>query len=224
MCSGSSSPPADNSAHREESIRYSLLSLSSVLSDNITSEKSTESGSYKPHTRQSPACSEAFSSPPPKPHNTHSDNLRHPADSRQHPARQTPASVSRFPNLSSYTYPLFHNRHPTVNPQSAGYFFSIFHFSPTNFFNQMGVLLEYITDIPHTRQDLFQNKQKIPPFPYVSSNSGCFLHPHGKIPPDFLLKIYQFPFVFFRKCDRVILYTDTFRIFSVSVSVSFCVF
>ena len=146
-------------------------------------------------------CSEAFSSPLPKPHNTHSDNPRHPADSRQHPARQTPASVSRFPNLSSYTYPLFHNRHHTVDPRSAGYFFSIFHFSPTNFFNQMGVLLEYITDIPSPRQDLFQNKQKIPPFPSIPA---AFPHPHGEMSPDFLLKMYRFFFVFFRKCVRVI--------------------
>ena len=120
--------------------------------------------------------------------------------------------------LYSYTYPLFHNRHHTVDPRSAGYFFSIFHFSPTNFFNQMGVLLEYITDIPSPRQDLFQNKQKIPPFPSIPA---AFPHPHGEMSPDFLLKMYRFFFVFFRKCVRVIPYANTSRNLSISVSASF---
>lgn len=74
----------------------------------------------------------------------------------------------------------------------------------------MGVLLEYITDIPHTRQDLFQNKQKIPPFPSIPA---AFPHPHGEMSPDFLLKMHRFFFVFFRKCVRVIPYANTSRIF-----------
>ena len=74
----------------------------------------------------------------------------------------------------------------------------------------MGVLLEYITDIPSPRQDLFQNKQKIPPFPSIPA---AFPHTHGEMSPDFLLKMHRFFFVFFRKCVRVIPYANTSRIF-----------
>jgi hypothetical protein len=126
---------------------------------------------------------------------------------------------------------------PQVNPRSADYLFSLSYLSPsgkirivnitishshppafpagwTHFLNILQIFLAPV-------KTYFKTSKKSHRFHTFPSIPAAFPHTHGEMSPDFLLKMYRFFFVFFRKCVRVIPYANTFRNLSISVSASF---